>query len=164
MPAKPCDIEKNWREMTLQERLEAIRELLVRLAADYDVPLPNVERGPAPDNPLTAIDESKAPASYDPTSNTIFINQTGDNFNQVLRNAGHEFAHEMFGELFGPVYDKNTNEEIKKFLDDTESFAASEEEAFEGDLDDECRDRFKQSPGKSDNDPGDWNMPPEGHA
>jgi hypothetical protein len=164
MAGKPCDARDRWRELTQQERLEALRELFTRLADDYEVPPPDVERGPAPDNPLTPQNESTLPAAYDPETNTIFIHQTGDNFDQVLQNAGHEFAHEMFNDLFGITYDKDSSDELEDFNSDSEDFAVSEQDAFASDLEDECEGDFSESPGESDSKPGDWNMPPENYA
>lgn len=164
MAAKPCEARDNWGKLTQQERLDALRDIISRLADDYEIPPPDVERGPAPDNPLTPEDESQLPSAYDAASNTIFLNQTGGDFDQVLQNTGHEFAHEMFNELFGDMYDKDSTDGLKTFNNESEDFAAGEQDGYASDLEDECEGDFKESPGKSDSGPGDWNMPPEGYA
>ncbi len=104
------------------------------------------------------------PSAYDPETNTMYVNQTGPDFDQVLQNVGHEFAHEMFNELFGSMYDTESDEGASAFNDESEDFAGSEQDGYAADLEDECEGDFVESPGKSDSPQGDWNLPPESYG
>jgi hypothetical protein len=161
MALDDCAAIKSWDAVLPSEKLDVVQDLVARMFNDFGLDIPNVVNGPVQDLPQTPnVDESQFSASYNPDTNELRISPTlWDDYGSVSNEAGHEFAHAIFRDLFGDDADVDSPE----WKADSEDFADSFGDIFGDMLEDFCDPEPPQSPGTPVDDTPDWNLP-EGTA
>jgi hypothetical protein len=155
-----CEDLKNWGDLDRDQRADLMQDLLARIAIDYDVPVPELVLGPAPDNPETPQNEADLPAAYDAANNVMYFNRLSewtfkDDPSELLTSAGHEFGHELFDETYSGNYDLSTPEGRQELNDASEQYADSYENMLADEIKDGCDPEPPQSPGEPDIEPDD---------
>ncbi len=164
-----CDALENWENLTRDNKLEAVQDLLAHMASDYDVPVPEVRQG-VPDLPDTPKDESTNAGAYDADNNVLYLNENllnaANSSDQAMSVAGHEFAHELYAsQVDDEEYDSKASEDYAQtygdqMRDEIADYCKNPPPPQSPGAPDSGGDGDGDGDGEEEGGPGDWNLVP----